>query len=46
MGLVIIASWIDDNLIIGQAKNVQHTKHKLMERFDCEDCVEFDELLG
>ena len=46
LGLVMIVSWIDDNLIIGNGANMKNIKHELMERFDCEDCGVFDELLG
>ena len=46
IGLVIIASWVDDNMCLGDEKNVDLVTGELMERFDCEDCGEFDELLG
>jgi hypothetical protein len=35
--LVLIVSWIDDNLIIGSKKVVEKSKKDLMERFDCKD---------
>ena len=45
-GLVLIISWIDDNLILGSEKAVQETKDDLMSRFDCEDCGELNEYVG
>ena len=45
-GLVIILSWIDDNLIVGSKQAVSVTKQALMSRFDCEDCGELDEYVG
>ena len=45
-GLVVIASWIDDNLIVGSKEAVSHTKEALMSRFECEDCGELDEYVG
>ena len=36
LGLVIILSWIDDNLIVGNKQAVAVTKQELMSRFDCE----------
>ncbi len=45
-GLVLILSWIDDNLIIGSKKAVEKTKKDLMERFDCEDCGDIEEYVG
>jgi hypothetical protein len=44
--LVIILSWIDDNLIVGSKQAVAVTKQELMSRFDCEDCGELDEYVG
>jgi hypothetical protein len=41
--LVLILSWIDDNLIIGSKKAVEKAKKELMERFDCKDCGDFEE---
>ena len=38
IGLVIIISWIDDNLIIGSPEVVARTKKELMTYFECEDC--------
>ena len=38
IGLVIIVSWIDENLIIGTPEVVTRTKKKLMTYFECEDC--------
>ena len=33
-------------MCLGNEKNVDLVTEELMERFDCEDCGEFDELLG
>ena len=45
-GLVLIASWIDDNLIIGSEKGVAEVKADLMSRFECDDCGEMKEYVG
>jgi hypothetical protein len=45
-GLVLIVSWIDDNLIIGSKKAVEKAKKELMERFDCKDCGDLEEYVG
>jgi len=45
-GLVMIVSWIDDNLTVGSNTAVAKTKEGLMSRFDCEDCGELDEYVG
>ncbi len=45
-GLVLIVSWIDDNMIIGPKKAVQKTKKDLMKRFDCKDCGDIKEYMG
>jgi hypothetical protein len=45
-GLVLIVSWIDDNLIIGSKKAVKKTKRDIMERFDCKDCGDIEEYMG
>jgi hypothetical protein len=45
-GLVLIVSWIDDNLIIGPKKAVEKTKKDLMERFDCKNCGDIEEYVG
>lgn len=45
-GLAIMASWIDDNLIVGNEKVVLATKNDLMSRFECEDCGEITEYVG
>ena len=44
--LVLIASWIDDNLIVGDEKSVSETKNKLIKRFECDDCGEIKEYIG
>ena len=45
-GLVLLVSWINDNLIIGNDKIPTITKKELMNRFDCEDCGEIEEYAG
>ncbi len=44
--LVLIVSWIDDNLIIGTKKAVEKSKKELMERFNCKNCGEREECVG
>ncbi len=44
--MVLIVSWIDDNLIIGPKNVVEKTKKDLMERFDCKDCGDIKEYMG
>jgi hypothetical protein len=44
--LVLIVSWIDNNLIIGPKKAVEKTKKDLMERLDCKDCGDIKEYVG
>ncbi len=44
--LVLIVSWIDNNLIIGPNKAVEKTKKDLMKRFDCKDCGDIEEYVG
>jgi hypothetical protein len=46
LGLVIILSWIDDNLIVSSKQAVSVTKQELMSCFDCEDCGELEEYIG
>ena len=45
-GLVIIVSWIDDNLIIGNPEAVKIAKEQLTNRFECEECGELNEYVG
>jgi hypothetical protein len=45
-GLVLILSWIDDNMIIGPKKAVEKTTKDLMERFDCKGCGDIKEYAG
>jgi hypothetical protein len=45
-GLVLIVSWIDNNLIIGSKKVVEKTKKDIMERFDFNDCGDIEEYVG
>jgi hypothetical protein len=44
--LVLIVSWIDDNLIIGSKKAVEKAKKELMQRFNCKDCGDLEEYMG
>ncbi len=44
--MVLIVSWIDDNIIIGSKKAVEKTKKNIMERFDCKDCGDIEECVG
>ena len=46
LSLVIILSWIDDNLIVGSKQAVAVTKQELMSLFDCEDCGDWMNTLG
>ena len=46
LGLVVLISWIDDNLIVGSEEAVTQVKKDLMDRFDCEDCGDLDEYVG
>ncbi len=41
-GLVLMASWIDENLIVGLDEAVSKTKKILMSLFDCKDCGELE----
>ncbi len=36
--LVIMISWIDDNMLLGPSDLVMQLKKELMEQFDCDDC--------
>ncbi len=44
--LVLIVTWIDNNLIIGPKKAVEKTKIDLIERFDCKDCRDIKDYMG
>ena len=44
--MVLIVSWIDDNLISRPKKAVEKTKKVLIERFDCKDCGDIEEYVG
>ncbi len=44
--MVLIVSWIDDNLIIEPKKAVEKTKKDRMERFDCEDFGDIEGYMG
>ena len=45
-GLVLLISWIDDNMIVGNNEVVKATKKELMERFECDDCGDLQEYVG
>jgi hypothetical protein len=44
--LVLIVSWIGDNLIIRSKKVAEKTKEDTMENFDCKDCGDIEEYVG
>ncbi len=44
--MILIMSWIDNNLISGSKKAVEKTKNDIMKRFDCEDCGDIEEYVG
>ena len=44
--LVLIASWVNDSLIIGSKKGIAIVKADLMSRFECDDCGEMQEYVG
>ena len=44
-GLVLIALWINDNLIIGSEKGVAEVKAGLMNRFECDNCGKMREYI-
>jgi hypothetical protein len=43
--LILIGSWIDDNLIIGSKKAAEKAKKELMQRFDCKDSGDLEEYI-
>ena len=45
-GLVIIISWINDNMVIGTQEVVDKTKKELMTYFKCEDCDKMKDYVG
>ncbi len=45
-GLVLMASWIDDNLIVGSDEAVAKTTNKLMGLFECKDCGKLKDYVG
>ena len=45
-GLVIIISWIDDNLIVGSKEAVKNVKNVFMKQFDCNDVGPLNEYVG
>ena len=44
--LVLMASWIDDNLLVGSDEVVAKTKNKLMGILYCKDCGKLNEYVG
>jgi hypothetical protein len=44
--LVIIISWIDDNMILGPEDLVMQIKANLMKQFQCNDCGRLEEYVG
>ncbi len=44
--VVIMISWIDDNMIIGPTDMVMKLKSDLMKEFECDDCGELNEYIG
>jgi hypothetical protein len=42
----MMMSWIDDNNIIGQKRNVMDLKKALMNQYKCKDCKSMDEYVG
>jgi hypothetical protein len=44
--LVIMISWIDDNMILGPSNLVMQLKKDLMQQFDCDDCRSIEEYVG
>jgi hypothetical protein len=44
--LVIMISWIDDNMTVGPSDLVLKLKSNLMEQFECDDCGELTEYIG
>ncbi len=44
--LVIIISWIDDNMILGPSNLVMQLKSNLMQQFNCDDCGRLEESVG
>ena len=42
-GLVLMASWIDNNLIVGLDEAVSETNQKLMRHFEYKDCGKLEE---
>ncbi len=43
---IMVMSWIDDNAIIGQERDVMELKKALMNQFKCKDCGPMDEYVG
>ncbi len=44
--LVIMISWINDNMILGPSNLVMQLKNDLMQRFGCNDCGYLEEYVG
>ena len=46
MDIMIMISWIDDNMIVGPSDLVTKLKSDLMKEFECDDCGELKEYIG
>ncbi len=44
--VVIMISWIDDNMIVSPSNLVMKLKTDLMKQFECDDCGELTEYIG
>ncbi len=44
--LVIVISWIDNNMILGPEDLVMQVKADLMKQFECDDCGQLEEYVG
>ncbi len=44
--LVIMISWINDNMILGPSNLVMQIKNDLMKQFECNDCGRLEEYVG
>ena len=44
--VVIMISWINDNMILGPSDLVMKLKKELMKQFECDDCGELTEYIG
>ena len=46
MGLMVWLSWIDDCVFFGNAMDVEESRNKMKELFDCDDVGDMDEYVG